>query len=458
MVLSRLWLTNVGPAAQLGLELAPRLNLITGDNGLGKSFLLDVAWWALSGTWPAEVNPRVVGGDMARPSTARPRHPSILFEFQDHKRKYWSRFNRRAQHWARPPGPGGYSVVLYAQVDGGFAVWDPLRNAGKATGHQERQARHPAFVFTPREVWDGLRMGETQVCNGLVADWALWQKEDGPTFALLTRMLAALSPSLSEPLQPGQLTKLSVDDARWMPTLAMPYGDDVALVHTSAATRRVLALAYLLLWSWEEHLRTVSLLDEPPVHSITLLFDEVECHLHPRWQRTVVRSLFEVIRAMAGEVEVQLIAATHSPLVLASVEPHFDSAQDAWFDLDLESRKGVREVVMSRRQFVRRGDASSWLTSEAFDLRTARSVEAEEVLEEAAHALSDELFDRTAARALETKLRRVLGDTDPFWTRWRFVGERRGWWPGTDDENAPRWRPRKKKKKKKVSKPRSRRS
>jgi len=31
-----------GPALQL--ELAPRLNLITGDHSLGKSFLLDVAW------------------------------------------------------------------------------------------------------------------------------------------------------------------------------------------------------------------------------------------------------------------------------------------------------------------------------------------------------------------------------------------------------------------------------
>ena len=31
------------------LELAPRINLITGDNGLGKSFLLDVAWWATFG-------------------------------------------------------------------------------------------------------------------------------------------------------------------------------------------------------------------------------------------------------------------------------------------------------------------------------------------------------------------------------------------------------------------------
>ncbi len=32
-------------------ELGERLNVLTGDNGLGKSFVLDVAWWALTGTW-----------------------------------------------------------------------------------------------------------------------------------------------------------------------------------------------------------------------------------------------------------------------------------------------------------------------------------------------------------------------------------------------------------------------
>jgi DNA repair ATPase RecN len=32
----------VGPAAQLEVNFGPRLNLFTGDNGLGKSFLLDM--------------------------------------------------------------------------------------------------------------------------------------------------------------------------------------------------------------------------------------------------------------------------------------------------------------------------------------------------------------------------------------------------------------------------------
>ena len=38
----------VEEAAAQYLLLAPRLNLITGDNGLGKSSLLDIAWWALT--------------------------------------------------------------------------------------------------------------------------------------------------------------------------------------------------------------------------------------------------------------------------------------------------------------------------------------------------------------------------------------------------------------------------
>ena len=50
-MLERLELENVGPAPAMVLDLQRRLNLITGDNGLGKSFLLDVAWWALTRKW-----------------------------------------------------------------------------------------------------------------------------------------------------------------------------------------------------------------------------------------------------------------------------------------------------------------------------------------------------------------------------------------------------------------------
>jgi hypothetical protein len=38
---------------------------------------------------------------------------------------------------------------------------------------------------------------------------------------------------------------------------------------------------------------------------------------------------------MQDDVEIQIIATTHSPLVMASLEPIFDPEKDAWFDLNL---------------------------------------------------------------------------------------------------------------------------
>jgi hypothetical protein len=194
--------------------------------------------------------------------------------------------------------------------------------------------------------------------------------------------------------------------------------------------RRIIALAYLLVWSWQEHVRASELLGRPTTKQVIFLIDEIEAHLHPRWQRTIARALLAVVRALSPEARVQLIAATHSPLVMASVEPWFDPKEDAWFDLDLVPKhRGGREVRLEKRELVRHGDASRWLTSEAFDLRDAGSQEREEALEQAAVALSDDHFDRERARKLDARLREVLGDTDPFWMRWRFVGEKRGWLP-----------------------------
>jgi len=59
-------LHGVGPVRDLSASFGERLNVITGDNGLGKSFLLDVCFWSLTGTWP--------GGRLAIPdrNTSQP--------------------------------------------------------------------------------------------------------------------------------------------------------------------------------------------------------------------------------------------------------------------------------------------------------------------------------------------------------------------------------------------------
>ena len=431
-MLKNLKMTNVGPAPVMELEFGNRLNLLTGDNGLGKSFLLDIAWWALTRKWPAQINPKLTAGRMALPSA--PGKASIGFSFTGRTaaEDYVSSFERREQAWTGRPGrPSNPGLVLYAMADGSFAVWDPARNYWRTGKKGDVQERPVAYVFSPPEIWDGLPGEEGRwLCNGLIRDWAGWQKENGQAFEYLCAALTVLSPAESEPIVPGDLTRISLDDVRDIPTLKMANGQDVPVLHAAAGMRRIIALAYMLVWTWDEHRKASRLLGSPPADQVIFLIDEIESHLHPRWQRRIIRAVLNVMHVLTKCARVQLVTATHSPLVLASVEPLFDEQTDAWFDLDLETvGNGPPHVTLTKRPFIRRGDASTWLMSDAFDLGSARSLEAEKVLNEAAKALSDEDFDGQRAGQLDVQLRSVLSDTDPFWMRWRFVSEKKGWLP-----------------------------
>ncbi len=406
-MIERLSFEGVGPAPRLTLDFRRRMNFLTGDNGLGKSFLLEAAWWALTRTWART---------MLVPHRP-PAVPRILYRYgaKSKPHEYESNFDRGEEQWklrrGRPPIPG---LVLYAQVDGGFSVWDPARNYWKEQD-SERQA---AYLFSGREVWDGLPLGgSTKYCNGLIADWANWQLEDGDAMRQLKSVLVALSPSPAEPLEPGELIKLSLSDARKHPTIRSPYGLEVPLVHASAGIRRIVSLAYLLVWTWQEHVASAELRGDAPAREIIFLIDEIEAHLHPEWQRRIVPALLDVMEALTGEagIPVQLVAATHSPLILASVEAQFDKDSDAVWELKLEERS----VTLLEHSWSRHGDANAWLTSSVFDLTEPRSIEAENAITDAlalfrrdGTASGDELDQ------VEGALRAALSDVDRFWVRW----------------------------------------
>jgi hypothetical protein len=427
-MIRNLRIKNVGPAREMTLEFGDRLNLLTGDNGLGKSFLLDIVWWALTRRWPAEVNPKLTSGKKALP--AGPDKASISFTFaaKGREESYESAYDRKGQAWTGHAGrPGSPGLVLYAQVDGSFSVWDEARNYWRKQGRIDVQERLPAYVFSPSEVWDGLPEGETKkVCNGLILDWAGWQKEDGGPFKSLCALLGALSPPDQEKIAPGKLTRISLDDSRDIPTLKMPYGQEVPVLHASAGLKRVIALAYLLIWAWEEHKAASQLQGHATTRQIIFLIDEIECHLHPRWQRRIVHALIDVLGSLTKQAHVQVIAATHSPLVLASVEPLFDPKRDAWFDLDYEGGNQQKTVALTRRDFEPHGDVSNWLTSEAFGLTSTRAPEYEQLLKEASSLIQEPGASEGRVLKMRQQLAAALSPQDPFLFRWRAICEKKG--------------------------------
>lgn len=424
-MIKHLKMSNVGPASKMELEFGKRLNLLTGDNGLGKSFLLDIAWWALTRKWPAELNTKLTAGKKALPNSDGEAAISFSFTSKSKDESYESSFLRKEQSWTGRPGrPANPGLVLYAMSDGSFAVWDPNRNYWLTREGVDVQERVPAYVFSQKEVWDGLQEESGGwLCNGLIRDWAGWQKERGTPFKQLKQVLEVLSPSAKEKLEPGALTRISLDDVRDIPTIRMPYQQDVPVVHASSGMRRIIALAYFLVWAWEEHKQAAKQLGEKATHQITFLIDEIESHLHPSWQRSIVPALLSVMEKLTKTAEVQLITATHSPLIMASVEPLFDDRQDAWFDLDFERKK----VVLRQRDFEKHGDVETWLVSEAFDLKSSRPLEYEGLVEEAAALLSRNEPSRKQIEAMNERLVQALGPRDEFLFRWRAICDKKGW-------------------------------
>ncbi|MCW2279126.1 AAA family ATPase [Heliophilum fasciatum] len=406
-------LQDVGPAPQMRMDLAERINAIAGDNGLGKTFLLDIAWWALTRTW-AGTPALPLGGKLG------------VIEYQVHGKTgdatpVKSIYRPDRQDWPikvmRPPIPG---IVIYLRIDGGFSVWDPARNYWR----KDSPDRPAAYHFNHRQIWDGLKIGDVSVCEGLERDWVSWQKGREEQFEILGAVLEKLSPP-GERLRPGKPTRVFLGEGFDRPTLQLVNGD-VPVVLSSAGLRRVLALAYLMVWVWHEHRQMAKLLFREPETRMTILIDEPENHLHPNWQRRFIPALLEAAKILRVQhaSDLQLIFSTHSPMVLASLEPIFDEAEDALFHLHNTEGK----VMLEKQVWAKQGDVTNWLVSEVFGLEQARSVEAEKAIEAAEAWMRGEINQLPPGlnnpSLIDSELKRVLAGHDPFWPRWIIEREK----------------------------------
>ncbi len=419
-------LKGIGPARQLALMPAERLNLITGDNGLGKTFLLETAWWALTGEWaglPAYPRP-----------DAKRQEPKITYHLMGESNKInqvsvpYSWETQWKTQRKRETTPG---LLIYARVDGSFAVWDPLKQYGHPT--EDKHAAASMRVFTREQLWEGLddkTNGKTiSVINGLLRDWVMWQNT--PTrypFEPFKQALKQLSPprqSDLDILEPGKPIRLP-GDSKEIPTLKHPYGE-VPVVHAAAGVRRIITLAYLIIWAWNEHKIEAEISRRKPEKRLVILIDEIEAHLHPQWQRRILPALLTVGEALEPGLQIQFFVATHSPLVTASMEPKFEADLDKLFHLDIEGQdQPEQNAVLKEIPFDKYGSIDSWLMSDVFELLNARSLEAEEAIEEAkALQLQDKPHSQDV-RIVSEKLKQYLATHDEFWPRWKYFAEQHG--------------------------------
>ncbi|WP_255542834.1 hypothetical protein [Azospirillum sp. INR13] len=204
--------TNIGPAPLFEMDLGDRLTVLTGDNGLGKTLLLDVAWWVCARDWPdGPAIPNrfilpIASREAKKKKTAESTISAVTCGRSGKDVSQDFSFDPTIADWrrnarTRPPIPG---LVIYARLDGGFSVWDPARHYYRVAPSQgiDDPDRAPAFHFTKDEVWNGKRVpdafkGEVTVCEGLERDWLEWEKREPALFDAFVAVLAHLSPRTS---------------------------------------------------------------------------------------------------------------------------------------------------------------------------------------------------------------------------------------------------------------------
>ena len=406
-MLINLNLKGIGSVSgNLDIDFGERLNILTGDNGLGKSFLLDVIWFALTDNWV---------GLPALPNFDQKDPPYIHFQASNGE-KGESVFLFDKQKWQDFQRPQEDEIVIYSRINGGFSIFDPLRKFNSKE----------VYNFTSQQVLNGLILNDGSIpCMGLIHDLDYWQLKRSETpYQIIQSVIQHLSHP-DEPMQVGASIRLSVDDSRQIPTLCLPYGN-VPVTKVSSGIQRILSLAYMLVWAWDGHIQVAKLKRTEPLNKIVFLIDELESHLHPKLQRTILPAILQVCKLLNPEIEVQVVTTTHSPMVLASAEPYFDEETDKLFLFDLNGS----EVTLNEVPWVKQGDVVGWLTSEIFDLKQARSREAEAAIG-AAQAWATEDHDYVYPDNLQTlaqiqaELERVIPGHDPFWIGWTVKNEAR---------------------------------
>lgn len=132
-----------------------------------------------------------------------------------------------------------------------------------------------------------------------------------------------------------------------------------------------------------------------------VLIDEIELHLHPRWQRRVLENLRRTFP------EIQFVATTHSPQVIAGARKD-------------EMRILENNCLAALEPFVEGRDSNS-LLEDVFGV-PERPEPQQQAIDTLARALDDERYD--VARQLLVQIESQVGPDDPAVIRARWLLDR----------------------------------
>ena len=393
MRVTRLKLANVRAIKAAEFRFLPGINLVVGVNGVGKTTILEALAGCLAEFVSNNANVRLHPTLLAKPGDIRVGAEALEVECEFEYRGTPFVYSRQKPvsgvgsgqtsfHNGPPPDFGDEAdsaavAVLFATNRAVASQRAPLKRA--ASGGK---AAAVAGAFLPRE----LRLREC-------ADWMRTRVALGRERPASKRVLSALDDTVARCLPGYRNVRVDEDDGRDL--LVDQGGTTLSVRQLSDGERAILALVLDL--TRRLAVAYPELQDPAGEAEAVVLVDEIELHLHPRWQRQIVGSLTTAFPRC------QFIATTHSPQVVGEVEANRIHVM------------ADGEVYSPTHSF---GVDSSRVLEELMDA-PSRTESVQCLLSEISRKIGENCFDE--ARPLITQLVGILGENDPEVTRVRAL-------------------------------------
>ena len=300
-VLKKLSLTDVGPFEGLELDFEPRWNILLGDNGVGKSSIIKAIAIAILGEDSRAYAHRIIKSGK----------PNSTITLETGRNTYTTKLFRRNGEAAVESIPS-----RAFEAEGWLAIgFPPLRTVSwvrPKAAERETTARP-----TPEDLLPVLA-GEADPRLDKLKQWivnvdyqikdARSRKQDPQQYE---RLLADFFEVVTE-LTSDTKIKFKEVNAQTKEITVITDDGELPIEALSQGMTSLIGWVGILLQRMYEVYGT----DEDPKQRYALvLMDEIDAHLHPAWQQSLVRRLSKVFP------KVQFIATTHSPLIVGGMKP-----------------------------------------------------------------------------------------------------------------------------------------